>query len=188
MPAKLRSEELANQATFVFQGTSMRVRAATLKEVPVSDRIVVVRVDRVIHAPETLSDYAGQDITVQLATGEKVKPRQTLIFLHERLHLWRRDCGSIDRPRRGLGVGDGGAEQLLRRSGAQPADTGSAGARCYSRPHLHAYSHGPVIVACGNRDGYRAEGSRESVDMRAKKNAETTAVQRWLARKCWWSI
>src|SRR5215831_5745861 len=45
-----------------------------------SPRTVVARVDRVIQAPETLSGYAGHDITVELAPGERVRQGQTLIF------------------------------------------------------------------------------------------------------------
>jgi hypothetical protein len=75
-----RSGALAAQARFVFQGTVKNVRATTLKSVPASPRTVVVRVDRVIQSPETLSDYAGHDITVQLAPGERVRQGQALIF------------------------------------------------------------------------------------------------------------
>jgi len=74
-----RSEELAAQAKFIFQGTVRRVRAATMREVPVTDNTVVVRVDRLIHAPEALTDYAGQEITVQLGAGE-VEQGQTYVF------------------------------------------------------------------------------------------------------------
>ena len=75
-----RSEELAAQAKFVFQGTVRQVRATTMREVPVTDNTVVVRVDRLIHASEALTDYAGQEITVQLAAGENVQEGQTYIF------------------------------------------------------------------------------------------------------------
>jgi hypothetical protein len=75
------SASLAEKAKFVFQGTVKAAKAATLKQVAVSDRTLVVRVDRVIHAPEALSDYAGQDVTVLLASGEsKLKGGQTVIF------------------------------------------------------------------------------------------------------------
>jgi hypothetical protein len=80
MPTRQRGKNLAQQAKFVFQGTVKRVKAATLKEVPVSDRTIVVRVDRVIQAPEVLSAYSGHDVTVQLAAGETVKSGDTLIF------------------------------------------------------------------------------------------------------------
>jgi hypothetical protein len=80
MPEGTRSEALAAQAKFVFQGTVQQVRATTMREVPVADNTVVVRVDRLIHAPEALTDYAGQEITVQLAAGENVEAGQTYIF------------------------------------------------------------------------------------------------------------
>jgi hypothetical protein len=81
MPAPSAPAPLADQAKFVFQGTVKAAKAATLKQVPVSDRTLVVRVDRVIHSPDALSDYAGQDVTVQLASGEgKLQPGQTVIF------------------------------------------------------------------------------------------------------------
>jgi hypothetical protein len=80
MTPKARSGQLRDEAKFVFQGTVKKVKASGLTGVPVSDRTVVVRADRVIQAPEALSDYAGHDITVLLAPGERVKPGQTLIF------------------------------------------------------------------------------------------------------------
>src|SRR5262252_6138102 len=75
-----RPGALAAQARFVFQGTIKNVRATTLKSVPASARTVVARVARVIQALETLSGYAGHDITVELAPGERVRQGQTLIF------------------------------------------------------------------------------------------------------------
>jgi hypothetical protein len=80
MAPRPRARQATQEARFVFQGTVRKLKAATLAAVPVSDRTVVVRVDRVIHAPETLVDYAGRDITVQLAPGESVAPGNTLIF------------------------------------------------------------------------------------------------------------
>jgi hypothetical protein len=75
-----RARALTSQARFVFQGTVKNVRATTLKSVPATARTIVTRVDRVIQSPETLSDYAGHDVTVQLAPGERVRPGQRLIF------------------------------------------------------------------------------------------------------------
>jgi hypothetical protein len=80
MPAKPKSQALADQAKFVFQGTVQKVKAATLKEIPVSDQTTVVRVDRLVQSPEALSDYAGHTITVQLAPGEKVTPGASYVF------------------------------------------------------------------------------------------------------------
>lgn len=80
MTPTTRSGQRPEDARFVFQGTVKKAKASTLKGVPVSDRTVVVRVDRAIHAPEALSDYTGHDITVLLAPGERAEPGQTLIF------------------------------------------------------------------------------------------------------------
>src|SRR5215831_1539814 len=80
MPASSRIEDLAQQARFVFKGTVRQLKAATMPEVPVTDRTIVVRVDEVIHAPEILSHYTGQDITVQLGTRKKVEVGQEAVF------------------------------------------------------------------------------------------------------------
>ena len=80
MSPETRAEDPRDHAKFVFQGTVRKLRASALEQVPASDRTVVVRVDRVIHAPESLSDCAGQDVTVRLAEGETVKSRESVIF------------------------------------------------------------------------------------------------------------
>jgi hypothetical protein len=80
MPAKSRSDELAEKSRFVFQGTVKQVKATNLKAVAASERTVVVRVDHVIHAPEALAGFAGHEITVKLAEGEQVKSDQTFVF------------------------------------------------------------------------------------------------------------
>jgi hypothetical protein len=49
-------------------------------EVPVDAGTVVVRVDEVIQAPEALSHYAGQDITVLLPAKKRLKKGQQLVF------------------------------------------------------------------------------------------------------------
>jgi len=80
MPASSRAEDLAQQARFVFKGTVKKLKAATMAEVPVTDRTIVVRVDEVIHAPETLSHYAGKDITVELGGRKKAAVGQEAVF------------------------------------------------------------------------------------------------------------
>jgi hypothetical protein len=80
MATEPTTETPTPQANFVFQGTIQRLNAATMSQVPVSNRTVVVRVDRLILAPDTLTDYAGQEITVQLAAGDDVAVGQTFIF------------------------------------------------------------------------------------------------------------
>jgi hypothetical protein len=80
MPTKPRAAEPTGPAQFVFQGTVQKVKAATMAQVPVSERTAVVRVDRLLQAPEALSDYQGEEITVQLPPNAKVTVGQTLIF------------------------------------------------------------------------------------------------------------
>src|SRR5262249_60937879 len=68
------------EARFVFKGTVQKLKAATMREITANDRTVVVRVDEVIQAPESLSHYAGQNITVLLAGKKKFKKGQQAVF------------------------------------------------------------------------------------------------------------
>jgi hypothetical protein len=54
------------EASFTFQGTVVTVGAATLSMVDVNDLTAIVRVDRVLKAPEQMEHIAGREITVQL--------------------------------------------------------------------------------------------------------------------------
>jgi hypothetical protein len=58
---------LLRQASLSFIGTVEVVRAATMSNVPIDGRTVVVRVNRVLHAPEAFASLRGQRITVQCA-------------------------------------------------------------------------------------------------------------------------
>lgn len=80
MPAIPREEDLVRRSRFIFKGTVRRLKAATMSSVPVTDRTVVVRVNEVIHAPESLSAHAGKDITVELSAGQKAKVGDELVF------------------------------------------------------------------------------------------------------------
>ena len=80
MASSSSPDALAQEARFVFKGTVQKLKAATMREIPVDDRTVVVRVDEVIHAPEVLSHYAGQNITVLLAGKKKFKKGQQAVF------------------------------------------------------------------------------------------------------------
>ena len=80
MPNKEDKASLRQQASFVFKGTVLKLRATATAGIPRSDRTVVVRVDEIIRAPETLAQYNGQEITVQLAGRKKVTKGQQLVF------------------------------------------------------------------------------------------------------------
>ena len=82
MPASLSEEKLLKQARFVFKGTVQKLKAANITGLSKEQkaRAVIVRVDEVVQAPETLGDYTGQDITVILSESEKVKAGQRAVF------------------------------------------------------------------------------------------------------------
>ncbi len=80
MSATSRQDELARQASFVFKGTVIKLKAATMPSVPITNQTVIVHVDQVLQAPKVLSGYEGKDITVQLSKGSKVKAGRQAIF------------------------------------------------------------------------------------------------------------
>ncbi|HZT42331.1 MAG TPA: hypothetical protein VFA07_09075 [Chthonomonadaceae bacterium] len=80
MPASQSAEDLAQQARFVFRGTVQKLRAATMEEVPTTDRTAVVHVDEIIHAPKLLSSYGDKDITVFLSDSSNVKEGDSWVF------------------------------------------------------------------------------------------------------------
>lgn len=73
-------KQLSQQAKFIFVGTVRQKGASTMTEVPATNNMLVVRVDRVIEAPPLLKDYAGQEITVQLSPGQRVNAGQKRLF------------------------------------------------------------------------------------------------------------
>jgi hypothetical protein len=80
MAKKSKAAMQAQEASFVFKGTVVKLKAATMTAIPLTDRTAIVRVDEVISAPETLAHYAGQDITVQLGGRKKVTTGEQLLF------------------------------------------------------------------------------------------------------------
>lgn len=69
-----------DSAKFVFEGTVRRTKAANVKAITDRQRTVVVRVNEIVRAPEALAGYVGQDVTVQLAKGERATKNQRAIF------------------------------------------------------------------------------------------------------------
>ena len=72
--------KLAQQSTFIFIGTVKQVQAATMKTVPVDDHTVIVHIEAVLDAPKSLTNFAGQDITVQLHAGPVAKVGSKAVF------------------------------------------------------------------------------------------------------------
>lgn len=80
MPAKSRKTDPSSQPTFVFKGTVQELKSATMKEVPVTARTIVVSVDQVLEAPKNLAKLGGHKITVQLSGKQKARVGEELIF------------------------------------------------------------------------------------------------------------
>jgi len=64
---------LIGQARFIFIGTVQKTAASNLKLLPASEQTAIVRVDRVLRAPQTMDNFQGKPITVQLRTAGSVK-------------------------------------------------------------------------------------------------------------------
>jgi hypothetical protein len=73
-------EELSREAKFIFRGTVKERGATTVPEAPVSQRTLIVAVDEILESPELLRAFEGQDITVQLGEGQRVKVGQQRMF------------------------------------------------------------------------------------------------------------
>jgi hypothetical protein len=80
MPTTASAEDLTQQARFVFVASVVRLQAATMAQVPVTDRTAIVRVDKVLLAPETLGDWTGKEITVQLSGRSRIQEGQQYVF------------------------------------------------------------------------------------------------------------
>ena len=57
-------DELTRESTFIVQATVTRLRAATMSVVPPSDNTIVVKVNQVHHAPQSMAQLVGRELTV----------------------------------------------------------------------------------------------------------------------------
>ena len=73
-------QQSGEPANFVFKGTIRKVKAATMSEVPVSERTAIVRVDEVIDGPPDLAGFLGQEITVELSDDGVARAGQRMVF------------------------------------------------------------------------------------------------------------
>lgn len=65
--ARQSLKELVASSGIAFAGTVQAVGETTVQGVPVDDRLVVVRVDRALHAPPEVEIAPGTQVTVQLS-------------------------------------------------------------------------------------------------------------------------
>jgi len=68
MPDAIR--DLLEQAPLSFVGTVQHMGAATMTTLAIDEHTAVVHVDHVLHAPETLQNLEGQQVTIQLLASE----------------------------------------------------------------------------------------------------------------------
>jgi hypothetical protein len=73
-------DQLTRESSYIFLGTATKTKASTIELLPANDSTVIVRVDAVLHAPATLADYTGQEVTVQLREANSVQAGQRLVF------------------------------------------------------------------------------------------------------------
>jgi len=78
--ASRKSGKAAGSPPFVFRGTVKKLRAATMKDVKPGDRTAVVHVDEVLESPPSFANYAGHDITVELAGRAKAAAGDVFVF------------------------------------------------------------------------------------------------------------
>lgn len=79
--APQRVEDLVGDSKFVFKGRVLKLNATTMPDnVPATDRTVIVKVEEVILAPETLDDFTGREITLLLLKPGSVKAQEQSVF------------------------------------------------------------------------------------------------------------
>ena len=79
--------ELILSSSFIFSGTVMEHGRSTVPDVPSSDKLVVVRLDRPLHVDPVLGDLRGKMITVAaIAPASLTAGQQAVFFTHSWAH------------------------------------------------------------------------------------------------------
>jgi hypothetical protein len=77
-------KEMARQASFIFKGTVLKLKASNVAQVEARDKskTIIVRVEEITEAPEAFIDFKGQEVTVKLRTdgGRRLKVGDRAIF------------------------------------------------------------------------------------------------------------
>jgi hypothetical protein len=80
MPKQIDYQALSQEAGMVFKGTVKQQGAATMPQVPINNKTLVVTVDEILKAPDTLQPFVSKDITVQLGEGQQATAGQQYVF------------------------------------------------------------------------------------------------------------
>lgn len=70
---------LEKGAGIIVEGTVRRLKAATMKQVPVTEGTTVFAVDVIHHGPPSLAGFEGKDITIQFDEKQPVKVGERLL-------------------------------------------------------------------------------------------------------------
>jgi hypothetical protein len=73
-------ESLIRRSTYIFEGQVEKAHASNLKILPATESTALVRVERVLLAPSSMSNFTGQLITVELATPDSLRPGERVAF------------------------------------------------------------------------------------------------------------
>jgi hypothetical protein len=75
-----RVDDLTRRSQYVFQGAIRELGASTVPLAAPSNKTAVVRVEKVLDAPETFDDFTKRDVTVELRSAQGVKEGQRAVF------------------------------------------------------------------------------------------------------------
>lgn len=77
-------KEMARQASFIFKGTVLRLKASNVAQVETRDKskTIIVRVEEITEAPEAFIDFKGREVTVKLRDdgGKRLNVGDRAIF------------------------------------------------------------------------------------------------------------
>ena len=80
-------EELASQSKFIFKGTIVKLKAATMSIIQDISNTAKVKVDEIFKAREALGHFVSKEITVMLREPQKAEVgQQAVFFTNERLY------------------------------------------------------------------------------------------------------
>ena len=97
MPPKTDQSQLEQKARFIFQGTVVKTKAATMPQVPVSPRTAVVRVEPDHPGPAGAQAVCRSRDHCRAGQNEQGQGGATSDLLHQWLAVWRGTGRPFDR-------------------------------------------------------------------------------------------
>jgi hypothetical protein len=78
-------ENKVEASKFVFIGTVKKIGASNLARLPANDRLILVEIKKVAHAPAAFNGVVGTTVTVKIPARTKLKGGETKLFFTKRL-------------------------------------------------------------------------------------------------------